>query len=122
MGGGRVCPGRAPEPEVDPPGVERVERAELLGDNQRRVVGEHDPASAHPDRRRAGSDVSDRNRGRSAGDAGHVVVLGEPKAAVAPTLGVAREVDGVGESARGVAPFDDGREIEDGERDHGGER
>jgi len=86
------------------------------------VVGEHDPASAHPDRRRAGSDVSDRNRGRSAGDAGHVVVLGEPKAAVAPTLGVAREVDGVGESARGVAPFDDGREIEDGERDHGGER
>jgi len=35
---------------------------------------------------------------------------------------VPREVDGVGESARGVAPFDDGGEIEYGERDHGGER
>ena len=104
VGGRRVGPGRAPEPEVDPPGVERVERAELLGDDQRRVVGEHDPARADADRRRAGGDVSDRNRGRGAGDAGHVVVLGEPEAAVAPALGVPREVDGVARERRAASP------------------
>ena len=31
------------------PGVQRLEGAELLGDHQRGVVGQHHPARAHPD-------------------------------------------------------------------------
>ena len=36
---------------------ERLERPELLGDQERRVVREHDPARADPDRLRPGRDV-----------------------------------------------------------------
>ena len=32
------------------PGMQRLERAELLGDHERRVVREHDPARADADR------------------------------------------------------------------------
>ncbi len=45
-----VAAGRAAESEVDAAGVERGERAELLGDDQRGVVGQHDRR-----RRRRGS-------------------------------------------------------------------
>ena len=48
-------------------------------------------------------DVRDHDRRRRAGDAGHVVVLGQPEAAVAPALGVLREVERVGERLRRVA-------------------
>ena len=44
---------RAAEPEVDAARVERLQRPELLGDHERRVVREHDPARADADRRRA---------------------------------------------------------------------
>ena len=44
-------PRRAAEPEVDPPRKQRVERAELLGDGERIVVGQHDPARTDADRR-----------------------------------------------------------------------
>ena len=74
---------RAPEPEVDAAGIERVERAELLGDHERRVVGEHHAARAYADRVRALGHEADRHGGRRAGDARHVVVLGQPEAAVA---------------------------------------
>ena len=50
------------------PGKSDVERAELLGDDQRRVVRQHDAAGADADRRRAGGDVADHHRGRRAGD------------------------------------------------------
>ena len=82
--GALVGAGRAAEPEIDPAGVQRLQRAELLGDHQRRVVGQHDAAGADADRRRAPGHVADRHRGRRAGDAGHVVVLGQPVADVAP--------------------------------------
>ena len=90
-----VGAGRAAEAEVDAAGIERLERAELLGDHERRVVRQHDPARADADRRRAGGDVRDHDRGRGAGDAGHVVVLGEPEAPVAEPLGVLGQVERV---------------------------
>ena len=46
---GLVGAGGAAEAEVDAAGEERGERAELLGDLERRVVGEHDPARADAD-------------------------------------------------------------------------
>lgn len=47
-------------------------------------------------------------------------MLREPEAPVTPALRVPREIDGVAEGARGIAPFDYRREIEDRERDHDG--
>ena len=50
------------------PGKQRLERAELLGDHERRVVRQHDPAGADADRLGAAGDVGDHDRGRGAGD------------------------------------------------------
>jgi hypothetical protein len=98
--------------------VQRRERAELLGDDERRVVREHHAAGADADGARAGGHVGDHHRRRRARHAGHVVVLGEPVAAEAEPLGVAREVERVAERLGGVAAGADGGEVEDGERDH----
>ena len=111
---------RAAEAEIDAAGIERLQGAELLGDDQRRVVGQHDAAGADADGRRAGGDMADHHRGRGAGDAGHVVVLGQPVAAVAQALGMPGEVEGVAQGLAGVAALDDRREVEDGEGDHPG--
>ena len=50
--------------------------------------------------------------------AGHVVMLGEPVAVIAPALGVLRQVEGVAERLGGATALDDGSEIEDGKRWH----
>jgi len=58
-----VATRRAPEPQVDATGVQRGERAELLGDDERRVVREHDPARSEPDLLGVCRDVRDQHRG-----------------------------------------------------------
>ena len=77
-------PGARPRPRSMRPGIERFERAELLGDDERRVIRQHDAAGADANRRRAAGDVPDDDRCRRAGDARHVVMLGQPVARVAP--------------------------------------
>ncbi len=67
----------------------------LLRHLQRRVIRQHDAAGADADGRGSGGDVADHHRGRRARDAGHAVVLGQPVAAVAPALRVAREIEGI---------------------------
>jgi hypothetical protein len=105
--------------EIDAARIERFEGAELLGDDQRRVVGQHDAAGAHPDGAGAAGDMPDDHRGGGAGHADHVVVLGHPVAPVAPGFGVTGEVEGVAQRVGGgVAPAHRD-EVEDGERDHG---
>ena len=80
----QIGAGSAAEPEVDPARVECLERPELLGDHERRVVREHDPARADADRARARRDVGDHDRRRGARDPERVVMLGEPEALEAP--------------------------------------
>ena len=116
--GGRPRPWRTAEAKVDPAGIERFERPELLGDHQWRVVRQHDAAGADADGGGSGGHVADDDRGGGARDPGHAVVLGEPEAAIAQALRVLREIEGAAERQRGVATFDDRREIEDGQRDH----
>ncbi len=94
-GGHRVGAGGATDAEIDPPRVERLEHPELLGDDQRRVVGEHDPAGADPDLLGRVGERHHQHRRRGAGDAGHVVMLGDPVAAVAEPLDVLGELDRV---------------------------
>ena len=72
----------------------------------------------YPDRRRPVRDVPDDHRGRRADDTRHVVVRGNPEAAVPPSLRVLRQVQAVAQGERGVAPFRDRRQIEDGKSGH----
>jgi hypothetical protein len=58
-----VGAGRTADAEVDPAGVQRLQRAELLGDDQWRVVGQHHPAGTHPDGGRVGREVRDQHGG-----------------------------------------------------------
>jgi len=109
---------RPAEAEVDPAGMQRRERAELLGDHEWRVVREHDPARAHPDRRCARGDVRDHDGGRSAGDAGRVVVLSEPEAVVSPALGVLGQVERVPQRIGRRCARNDWREVKDRDREH----
>ncbi len=110
---------RAAQPEIDPPGIKRFQRAELLGDDQRRMVRQHDPARADADRLGATSDMPDHHGCRRAGDARHVVVFGQPEPLEAPGFGVLRQVERVAERLRGVAALADRGEVEHGKGDHG---
>ena len=82
---------RAAETEIDAARIERGERAELLGDDERRVVRQHDAAGADADGLGAAGHMADHDRRRRAGDAGHVVMLGQPIAAIAEAFRVLRE-------------------------------
>ena len=113
-----VAAGRAAKPKIDPAREERLECAKLLGDHERRVIREHDPAGADPDRRSSGGDVSDDDRSRRARHRRHVVVLGEPIAVIAPPLCMLGQVEAVPERLGGSAALDDRGEIEDGKGRH----
>jgi len=104
--------------QVDAPGIERLERAELFGDDQGRVVGQHDPACPDTDCARAPSDIADHHGGRGAGDANHVVVFSEPVAVKAPLLRVLGQIKGSTERLSGCIALGNGREIEDGDGRH----
>jgi hypothetical protein len=67
------------------------------------MVGQHDAAGAHANRRGALRDIADQHGRGRAGDAWHVVMFGQPEAPVAETFGMLRQrqrvVHGVGRLA-----------------------
>src|SRR5205809_659499 len=73
---GLICPRSAAKSEIDTVWVERSERPELFGDDERRMIRQHDAAGADTDGLGASSDVADDDRRGCAGDAGHVVMFG----------------------------------------------
>jgi hypothetical protein len=110
-----VGPRRAAQAEVDPPGMQRLEHAEALGDRQRRVVWQHHAARADADALRVRREVRDQDlRGRR-GHRRDVVVLGDPEAPEAQLLGVAGESCRARQRGAGGAPGGDRREVEDGQ-------
>jgi hypothetical protein len=106
---------RAPQAQVDPPRIERIQRAELFGDHQRVVVGQHDPARAQPDRGGMVAHMGERDRHGRAGDPFHAVVFGHPVALIAAALGHLREQGRLGERLAYRSALDHGHEIEDGQ-------
>ena len=109
-----VAPRRAPEAKVDAAGIERRERAELLGHGQRRVVGQHDAARADAHRLGEARHMADQHRGRGGGDALHVVMLGQPVAVIAERLGVFGQRAGIAQRLRRVGAFGHRSKVENG--------
>jgi len=112
-GRGHVGAGRAAQPQIDPPRIERGKRAELLGNHKRRVVGQHDASCPDPHGPRRGGHMADHHCSRRTRDARHVVMLGQPVAVIAGPLGRTRQIDGRGKGIGGGLALGDGREIED---------
>ena len=61
---------------------------------------------------------ADDDRGGGTRDPRHPVMLGEPEAPVAQSLGMPGQVEGAAERVGGVGAFDDGRQVEDGQGNH----
>ena len=116
--GALIRAGGTADTEVDPPGVQRVERAELLGDDERLVVGQHHTARADPDALRHGGQVGDQDGGCRARDTGHPVVLGDPVPPEAELLGEPHQLRAGGERGRRGRVRADGGEVENGEWHH----
>ena len=108
-----VGPRSATDAEIDAAGMECRQRAESFRDHERCVVRQHDATGADADRRRPRRDMGNRDRRRRAGDAGHVVMFGEPIAPVAPSLGMPGEIERVPQRLRRVGTFGNGGKVED---------
>ncbi len=111
---------RAAETEIDAPREQRRQRAELLGDLEWSVVGQHDPARADPDGRGGVADMREHDRGRTPGDPGHGVVFGDPEARAPRRLRDAREIDRGSEGFLQGSALAHRHEIEDREICHCG--
>jgi hypothetical protein len=94
--------------------MQRLQRAELLRDDQRRVVGQHHAARTHPDRAGRRREVGQQHGRRRTGDAGHVVVLGHPEPVVAELLGAPDESGGMCQSGTVAGALGDRCQVEDG--------
>ena len=117
--GGRVGARRAAEAEVDPAGGQRVEGAELLGDHQRRVVGQHHPARTQPYAPGVRGEVGQDDGRGGTGDPGHRVVLGHPVALEAARLGEPGQLGGRAQRVGGGQTAADGGQVQHGQRDGG---
>ncbi len=105
----------AAEPHVDPSGEQGREDAELFRDDQRAVVGEHDPAGAHPDRAGGRRHGRGQHGGRGTGHPGHPVMFRHPEAVEAETLRVPGQSHGVAQGLGGAVALADAGAVEDGE-------
>jgi hypothetical protein len=105
----------APYAEVDTLWMQGLQYSEGLGHLQRGVVREHDPAGTDPDPLGHVRDVPDHDLRRGAGDAGQVVVLGEPVSLVAEPVGELSQVKRVAKRPGAVRARADRRDVEDGE-------
>jgi hypothetical protein len=99
--------------------VQRLERAELLGDYQRGVVGQHHAAGADPDRGGGGGDRADQDGRGRAGDTGHSVVLGHPDAGEAELVGAHGERERCPQGLGGARARAHGRDVQHGQRERG---
>ena len=83
---------RAAKAEIDSSWVQRIERAELLGNHQRRMVWQHHAAGAKMQSGGIRGKVANQHRSRGAGDTDHIMVLGQPVAVIAALFRQLRQV------------------------------
>ena len=118
--GRAVGTGGAPDAEIDAVAVEGAEGAELLGDDQRGVIGEHHAAGSHADPVGGRRDPGDEDGGGAGGDRRHPVVLRDPETPVAETFRRSCEADRPGYCVGVAAAGGSACEVEDVEGDAGG--
>jgi hypothetical protein len=107
---------RAAKAEIDTPGIEGIQGAELLGDHQRRMVGQHHAAGTQMQSGGIGGEIANQHRGRRAGNADHIMVLRQPVAVIAARFGQPGEIQRVGKGFFGRRSLRDRRQIEHRER------
>ena len=107
-----VAAGRPPDAEVDPPGIEGLQHAEILGHLEGAVVGQHHTPAADADGIGPGRHLPDEHLGAGSGEVGQAMMLGQPVANVAHSLHRRRQLDGFPEGFARGAPFFDRRLID----------
>jgi len=110
---------RAAEAEVDPVRIEAGQGAELLGDHQRRVVGQHDPAGPDADGLSAAGDIADDHRGRGAGTRPACCGARPPSSACSPAPPRGGRGRGCCAAPRRGRALYDRRKVEHGKLGHG---
>jgi hypothetical protein len=109
---------RAAQAQVDAARRQGLQHEELLGHMQGRIVRQHHPGAADADAQGDAGDGREQDLRRRAGDAGVVVVLGDPEAVVAQRVAQPRQRNGVADRLP-VRPIRDGdRLVEDREAEH----
>ena len=106
-------PGARPMPRSMRPGRGRFQQRELLGDRQRRMVGQHHAAGAQPQLRGLRRQVGDQHRRAGGADRRHVVVFGDPVAGEPQPVGGLRQPHGGRQRVCGGLVGADRDEIED---------
>lgn len=120
--GGLIASWSASQTEIDPTRVQDFQRAELLGDDQWRMVREHNAARAEPDGGSIGGDMRDQHcRGRRR-DRIDAVVLGIPDAMVARGFRQLGYLHTTGETLRDGFAFTNRGEIENRQGNTGSDR
>ncbi|MDT4857064.1 hypothetical protein FQZ97_914760 [compost metagenome] len=120
MGGELIGARGAAQAQIDAPRIQGGEGAELLGDHQGRVIGQHHPTGAETNARGPRSQVAQQHRGRRTGDAVHVVVLGHPETGEAQALRLLRQGQGTLQRWRRAGVIVAyRRQVEDGKRGGG---
>ena len=107
-----VRPRRTPKTKINASRKQRLQRAELLGDHHRRVVRQHDPPGADPDRLGTMANMRQRYRGRGTGNALHAMMFSHPETLVAKRLAMPRQRQRPVERTADIAPLRHRREIE----------
>ena len=97
--GAAVAAGRAAQAQLDSPGCQRVQHAELLSDFEWCVMRQHHPGAAQPDAGRARGNRGQENFRGGACNAGQIVVLADPKTVVTPVLAALRQGQRVADSS-----------------------
>ena len=82
------------------------------------MIREHDSTSPDTNRLGSRSDVSNDDGCGCAGDADHVVMLGQPVTVVVPTFGMLGEIQRIPESLRGSRASGHESEIQNGKTRH----
>ena len=104
----------AAQPQINSAGEQRIERAELFGDHDRRMIGQHDAAGTDANRAGGPGHMGQHDAGRRAGNAFHTVMFGGPVPVEAQAFGMPRQIGCVGQRLGYGAAVGDGDEIEQG--------
>ena len=113
-----VSAGGAAKAKIDPSGKQCIERAELLGNHEGIVIGQHDTARTDPDSFGGLPDMTQNDRGRAAGNTVHRMMLGDPETVISGCLRRLRQQRRLSECLAHGSACTDGNEIKNRKPGH----